>query len=630
MESGRGSTHRRSWGNEYPRRIRVAVALAAALLALATLAVARAPVAAGYEFSLFAAYPLWFWGALVGVAFVGQLLILHSAFGIGGRDGITRPAGGIHRQWRIGLLLTGAAVTVMIALPHVRYALYGRGDVLTHLGNVRHILATGTFLESNYYPVTHVLAALLAEFSALAPANALGALPVVFTAILLGSVPFFIRAVTPSRRAFLFGLSVAALPLFGIAHVLALPWGISFFLVPLVAYLFVRLHDASAFRTYALPFVLVVLTLVPFHPVTFLYGLGLVLALRVAVWVAARVGPLGLDVPGPIRSPTPLLGTVAFLVWYSGAPSAVVTGQKLIAPFLGTAEVGYLAHAASVASRYTPSLLDLVTLGVLSYGSLGLVVGAAGLFGAVYAVDRLRSRTPVPAGVAAVGTLFVGFAALTAAAFVIDFFVSFNRFARVVFLTAPALIGCGVATLHDRTGAGGARRALSAVLVVGLAALLVLSAASLHPSPATRDENMQVSEAELSGAEWYFEHRDPSLFTRGLGFKQFRLFGAVGDAYIDPAAENQIALARANSVWLVGTTPPDHFGYDDNETLAETAGRPEYLVVSTVGEERYPQLYPDYREFWRFRPDDFDRLARDPTVDRAYDNGELDVYVVAD
>jgi hypothetical protein len=42
----------------------------------------------------------------------------------------------------------------------------------------------------------------------------------------------------------------------------------------------------------------------------------------------------------------------------------------------------------------------------------------------------------------------------------------------------------------------------------------------------------------------------------------------------------------------------------------------------------YPAQFPEYRRFWRYTPENFDRLNRDETVSQVYDNGEFDLYMI--
>lgn len=601
---------------EFPRWSRATFAVSLALVALCIVTIAANPTAAGYEISFFQAYPLPFWVALVTALASGQLLILRNAFD---------PE---EEYWKLGVVLVGIVTVVLLSHPHVRYTLYGRGDVLTHIGYVRRIVATGTIMETNWYPVLHFLAALLAELTVLAPKDAISVLPIVFSVFYLASVVYMFARLTPSPASFLFALSLGVLPLLGTAHTFAAPSGVAFFLVPLVIYLFLRIHDDEGFRTYAAAFVLVTLALIPFHPLTYLYMLVILLSLRVLYAVATRVGSLSLDIDGPVRTPMLLLGTVLCLWWYSSFSSVVRTGFNMLAALLGRTGGGKFDHLVGVATAYTPDVLDLLTIGVARYGLLGMLCAGATFLIGLYLLGSLRDGDPMDSRVVAVAAVFGAFTGVAAFAFFVDFVFSYHRFVRPVYLTAPVLIGVGLAFVDGRIDRPALRRFAIAIVVICVVSLAILSVLGLHLSPITKDPNKQVTAMEMEGSDWFFEHRDQELLADEVGFKQFRFYSVTGEDITRQEPYNIIVLTAERNLRQRGTSPPDHFGYDENDSAAAAYDDDRYLVVTELGRERYPELYPDYEPFWRFTPEDFQRLEGDPAVDHVYDNGEFDVYYV--
>lgn len=599
-----------------PRWSRATFAVGLALVALCVAVVAADPTAPSYEFSIFQAYPLAFWAGLVAAVLLGQVLILRNAF---------EPDA---EYWKLGAVLVGVVNVVLLALPHVRYTLYGRGDVLTHVGFVRRILETGAIMETNYYPAIHVLSAQVAELTALAPKDAISLLPVVFSVVYLASTVYLLDRLTPSPVAFLVALSVGVLPLLGTGHVYAAPSAVSFLLVPLVVYLYLRLYDGEWFRTYAVAFVLVVLTLVPFHPLTFLYLLAVLLSLRMAYAAAIRSDRFRLEVPGAIRSPTLLLGVVLFLWWYSSFTTTITTGLNVLGTVFGRAGGGRFAHLADVTAEYSPSVVDVLTIGVARFGMLGLLAGGAALLTAWYLLGSLRRDSPIESRVLALGAVFGVFLSLATVAFFVDLVFGYHRFARPVYLTAPALFGIGLWFADRHVDRRRARQVGVGILAVCLVALVVLTVLNLHLSPITRDTNKQVTAMEVEGSDWFFEHREEALFADELGFNQFRFYSLSAEEVTREEPYDIVLLARERNVRHGGTAPPDHFGYDENDTAAAAYDDDRYVLLTEMGRDKYEELYPGYEPLWRFSPGDFRRLERDPAVDHVYDNGEFDVYYV--
>ncbi|WP_418280462.1 hypothetical protein [Halorubrum sp. DTA98] len=616
MKTATGSLYRVRTGRELPQWARATFAVGLALVAFCVVTIAANPTAPGYEISFFQAYPLRFWAGLVTALALGQLLILRNAFD---------PEA---EYWKLGVVLAGIVNIVLLTHPHVRYTLYGRGDVLTHIGYVRHVIATGTIMETNWYPVIHFQAAMVAELTGMAPKDAISLFPIVFSVIYLASFVYLLARLSPSPASFLFALSVGVLLLFGTAHIYAAPSAAAFFLVPLVVYLFFRLHDAERFRTYAAIFVLVTLTLIPFHPLTFLYLLSILLSLRVVYSGATRVGSLSLDVPGPVRSPTLLLATVLFLWWYSSFSSVARTGFNILATLLGRSEGGQFDHLAGVAAAYSPDIVDVLTIGIVRFGLLGFLCGGATFLTGWYLLGSLRDGDPIDSRVVAFTAIFVTFTTVAAAAFFVDLVFRYHRFARPVYLTAPILIGVGLAFVDQRIDRPALRRFAFAIVVICLLSLAVLSVFGLHLSPITTDSNAQVTSMEIEGSDWFYEHRDRELLTDEIGFKQFRFYSVIAEEITRDEAYNIVVLTGERNIRQSGTAPPDHFGYDENDSAAAAYDDDRYLILTELGREEFPELYPEYEPFWRFTPEDFQRLERDPAIDHVYDNGEFDVYYV--
>ena len=71
----------------------------------------------------------------------------------------------------------------------------------------------------------------------------------------------------------------------------------------------------------------------------------------------------------------------------------------------------------------------------------------------------------------------------------------------------------------------------------------------------------------------------------------------------------------------------DHFNYINNtNTLGESipGTSNEYYIDYEVNRLFYPQIYPEYKDQWKFTPNDFSRLDNvDPSVNQIYSNGNF-------
>ncbi|WP_324661880.1 hypothetical protein [Haloarcula sediminis] len=578
--------------------------LAAGGFALAfalTVVLALTPEAAGYEPSIYGAYPWYFWALAVAALLVGSVVVVRSA-----RAGTN--------DWLFGLLLVLTVVGLLVFLPYFRgYVMFGRADVLSHVGFIRDIQQTGRVSPGNIYPNVHLLVLSLAYATGVDPGTMLMAVAGIGSLFSLLSFVALVSAVFDRRRALL------SVP-FAVALVAAqsVPYVFSVLLVPFVLYLFVMERRTRAVHVRA-ALGLALFGLVIYHPITVLF-----LVLVLGVYGVARLlharGVLASAEPvaGPV-GPTPVsqLLVAVFAVWYLDFPKIVERFGIVFETLTSPGGVGSSAATYSeTVAEYSPALVDIVRIAALRYGASAILLAFGGCFALAVLVATLRSR--------ASGTVFrstfVGalglFTALSALFFVVDLLVGFGRPLVFAELFGALLAGSFVYFLAERLETG---PTVYGLLYVTIAVLVATSTMGLYVSPLTVGQNEQVTEAELEGSEWYIENRDAGNGLAEFGTETHRFRDAIHGR--ETYADDQVVTSGTDRI-------PRHFGYTENDTLGASYDGDNYLVLTAAGRTFYGSVYPDYREFWKYEPSDFDRLERDPTVSSVYDNGGYDVYRV--
>lgn len=140
-------------------------------------------------------------------------------------------------------------------------------------------------------------------------------------------------------------------------------------------------------------------------------------------------------------------------------------------------------------------------------------------------------------------------------------------------------------------------------------------------SPAVRQANEQVTHSELQGMTWFLENQRADLFTINLVVTQFRYANEILGVASTPT---NIRGGGNPSDYQ----PPDHFGYNDNRTLGQFYNNDVYFVDTSLSEQIYPLVYPEFESLWRFTHSDFQRLNVDNTVDFVYGNGYFTIRYV--
>jgi hypothetical protein len=584
-----------------PNRTTRLLAAVGTLFLLAAAAVALVvPPASGYEISIYAAYPWYFWAAIVGAIFVGQLVMLSSA-----ADDSESHTG------TFGLLLSLAAVVTLTLLPYLRgYPVYGRGDVLTHLGLIRDLRTYGTV--GNIYPPMHLLVEALAGATGLEPVTLINFLPMVFTAVFLGSMYRLVVVITDDRRRAMFAAPFVLFPVLGSSHVIAVPFTLSLLLTPFALYLLVLERRTSTIPVRVM-LLLGVIGVVLFHPLT---GLFLMFVLLL---YAGTERVLAAGYPSQSPSSVASFTVAVFAGWYLSFVGILIRFRNIVDDFLRQrSSESQLEGTVNTVERTGADLADVVRIAVLQYGDAAILYGFATTFVAGMALrwslGRLQPGRFTPL-FGATTLLFIGASVVFLTN---DLIVGFGRPLGFGTIFAAALAGWFWYALWQRTDHGAAKSAFAVGIGAVLLLLVLLSVASMFSSPPVAQTNQQVTQMELDGMEWTLENRNDELLIEEFGITQFRHY-QMRNGIEDPSP----------TVRREETRPPDHFNYTTYETLGRSYETDTYLVLSRLGRITYPAKFPDYRDQWRFTPGDFARLEHDPSVASIYDNGEFDAYWIS-
>jgi hypothetical protein len=562
------------------------------------------PGADGYNPSIYEAYPWYFW-VLAGVAlFLGQFVILRGAL-----DGNPVPS-----SWRLGFVLSLLVAGILLFMPYIRgYPAYGRADPMSHVGHMLTIQETGGAPFQNIYQNLHQFMLAFSYATGLEPIEVV---PAVAALISLFSIlaTYVLLSTVLDRRRVLLSLPFLVVLIGGSAHLNASPYTMSVFLFPFLLYLFAKTQQTESVSLRLLLTVVVVSVLL-YHPLTAAFLVFIFLIHRVVVSVASRVesNEATLQLSEMTSTHVMQLSLVTFVAWYYNFVGIIIrfetVFQRLLDP--GSSETELDTYGSTV-SEYSPALSDVLRVALIKFGQRAVLLG----FGLVCALGtgwtllrRRRLASPYLVTFALGFVLFSGFGTLF---LVVDLIGGFGRPLMYASFFAVFLAG---AFLHDAYAAINRTRLVTVFVSLLLIALLAISLLTLYPSPMGSSSTPQVTEQDLSGAEWYIEHDLETADLQEMGIRMYRF-------------DHALTGFNASIVQQGGTQPPARFNYTRHATFGESYGSDQVFVLTERARLFYPVTYPDYEEFWRFRPADFDRLERDPSVSHVYDNGEFDVYLI--
>lgn len=589
-------------------------------LLAALIVIARTPAATGYELTIYDAYPSYLW----------LFIILSSASGIGIllRQTFARQRSG---WWLAGLIIVVVTNSIFLALPFFRgYAFFPGGDAMSHIGRMKDMLATGYIQPDNFYPVVHILGVSLLDITGLDEAATANLLFVSWYIVFLLSVYILATVLSKERGQALLITALAAPLIFSSLHTLIHPSMLSLFMVPLLLYFYHRkqsVHHSKPATALALILLAIVMTFI--HPVTAVFAISLLLTLNLAGFLYRRVAS-GRQLAAEARTAmmrdynSPLIMFAIFFLWYFSY-AAIQRSIKAVNDFLLYGDRTPLVEGQlETLAMAELTMFQTVELFIYRYGTIffyGLVASAATLI----ALKRsLHKRSPLEPANYAYALLFmvaVGASAFSLFGFTGEYSpVRISRFFLIITPLVSGLVLYQVITRQplNRSRLKPGRKALIGVIATLILAACVLSISTVYPSPRVMETNAQRSQMEIAGTLWFSSNRDADIAVAGsalvlLRFDHFN-FGR-------ETSPLQRAPRHLDPI-------PSHFGYDENDSIAETFGfQTIYLLTSERARTRMMLVPENARHMTgEYTEDDFARLRADPAAAQIYANGEFDIW----
>lgn len=587
------------------------VALFSIACMIVAIVLAHRSPAAGYELSIYTSTPLpvlllLFLGLTGGVGIVLEELLTS-----GYED---------RRTCLIGFAVILLGVSAFLCLPIIRgYVAASNADLMGHLGFIKDILRTGHVGPFNPYPITHTFLAEVAGvagLSAMQVANLNTVL--VFTIFVLMSY-LLASAILPTEGQRLTVAVVAGGTMAGISRFYLVPNTWSILMLPLVFYCYLRQER--------LPFkVLLAVALVAysfFHPLS-----ALVIMLALTIMELPKpiyrclLRRLGMGVPSWMASKPNLwpiaLEAVVFFPWVLTRPEYKANMHQFwyqLANFSGSHQ---LENAGTNLSKANVHGIGIAVLMVKMYGEVFILL-ILGALAAILLVKQLRSgdRDGGKYRLILVGVL-TAFALL----FFLANFVglpgtaSFAADRMVVYVEVGCipLAGFALWEVARRTKFSRLAKAGASGLVI---LALVLNFCGHFDSPYLIQPNGQVTHADMAGMTWYLDEKDPVVLAFYALVPPERFSQAILGIELTEEARHDIRRYYSEV--------EDHFGYDNSTTLGEQYQGARYVTITRCDKVVYQTVW---RHLGRFTDVDFERLEQDPTADRIYSNGDMDVLFI--
>jgi hypothetical protein len=565
--------------------------------------------AEAYEFSIYNAYPWFFWFFMI-IAFIcGWILILSSAI--------------IHSEknnWKIGLIAVLILDIILLFMPLIRgYYSYGSGDVLTHIGYMKDILNSGN-IGGNSYPVDHILGIILHMTSGLSLPDITMIIPPAFSVFFIVSVYLLGKQIFNNKWQSLILIAFSSILLFGNYQMSFFPNGQSLFIIPLIIYLILKIYNTGNKNILLLCTILSAL-LVFFHPLVTVLIIFIFLIYSTIQYTQKKFKIMQTNKQN-LNYILALL-IIIFTLWSSYLLSLSRVVIPIIDSLLGNDEVrSELQKNLEIVNSVQLSPTYLVNLILSTYGQ-GIILGVLSffcIFLLYWSITKKKNKPEFYQFFFIGGFLFLFL--LSGIMFIFNGSFGFMRIYSVAMIFSLLLISSVFIEIFDIPNRF--QLFLSSpifkifVICFILFATLYFSVFNLYFSPIIKKSNQQITLSDFDGMTTLFEYRDDSLKILELGVSQDRFY----DSIYGQSAKRQ-------NIIYGSVSPPDHFGYQLNVQEATINDNPIYIVMNDQGREFYQHFYPEFIDKWRYSSQDFERMERDTNYDRIYSNANLEVFLRA-
>lgn len=567
------------------------------------------PAASGYEVSIYEAFSPDFWFLYILIIFSSIGLSFHSILK--------------NTNWWKGYLAIILIMNLLVLfLPIIRgYEFYGRGgsDVYYHLAGAKHILNTGLIMESDIYPIIHIITAILNIIGLSDSLHLTTIISSTFYIVYLFSLYALGRAMMKSERGGAL-LAIFGSPfLFSFGHFAFYPFLFSLFLLPLVLYCICGANCIDKKNRYYLCLVPLILFIVFCHPMTTIILSITLITLYIHSRVILKYYPTrGLN----IMTLLSIVG-IAFLYWYISFASVKDMAKRSLLAIIGIADADtILDHNVNLIQQSGASLLSIIEMYIKVYGSITIYL-IVGTFISFIFISRFFAKREL-AGEMAYGLLF--FTSITyGLALITGYFIIFEPIRAASFAIVMATIVCGAGTYFlIKEARTKCKRAIIGLIMTGIVcSVSFLTLFGVYYSPWTSSIGAHITEMDNSGTNWFLDYSDESI-------PLYSNVGPLSKYIIYYYEQNQIEVRKPT---IIIDEIPSHFGYYDNNHFSHSLNNIEtnysYIVTNEmmrrsgfVGLDETKDL----RKY--FLQEDFYRLELDPTVNKIYINGEKEFWIV--
>ena len=590
--------------------IKIVAIVAFTFIISALIIIARTHPASGYEISIYDAYPWYFWVFIIASIACGICILVHQAF-----------AEQRSNWWSMGLFIIIFTNLIIFLLPIFRgYFISNVGDEVTHLGLIKDIALTGNIGRTNYYPISHILSISLSYISGLNSRLIIKIIPAIFYLIYIGGLYLLAKVIGEKFGQVLLVMAFGSVLLFTYFNIVFLPTQFFLCLIPLILMLLLGKIVSPNRLEYTIVFIILLLPMPFLHPLGSVFLILLFLLFELSILIhhfllrRGYVQSATISYPSKTALIPALVVFIIFFMWFSVFALFRTAAARAYEWFVyghGTPPVETMVEQLRMAGF---TILDFMDLLIKNYGH-DLIYILLSFIAIFIILRKLRLRNSLRIEEIFLSLFFLIFSVFYIQT-VLGAFIYTGRSLRIYCWPLMASTVLNGIVFHEWISKlrGKRFKICISLLTIIIIIAAIIGVFSVYPSPHLKVGNLQVTEMDFDGMEWFFEHKnsDRTFYFDQLPFRApHALFGC--------DAPKPKTVGRFYQV-------PQHLGYEANKTLAYSFKYDAYIVLSERVKAIKTKLWPD---IGGYTLSDLYRLSSDPAVDKIYFNGELEIWKVS-
>ena len=562
-----------------------------------------------YEFSIYSFYPDILWLSLIVIVFFSIVSLIFYIR---------------HKETNFFLTINFVFLvlcnSILLFLPLIRgYKILGNGDILTHIGYVKDIINYSN-IGDNVYPLLHILSVSIHYCTGMDINITTLIIPQIFWFLFVLSVFILGRQIFEDRISIIVLLFLGSLLIYKNTQLMFVPYMESFYFIPFVLYLIFKTNKKQDLSLYLL-LILICIFITFFHPLTTLILVFLLLIIKTTgIIFEKRICPAKKVIDIKVTYLIFIIITI-FISWSSYLILVARSALPLINELAGATETtSQFAHYNNLISGVNVDIFYLLKLIFSMYGQW-ILLTLLSVICMCYLILNYKQITYIQFLSI---NLFLLFFIISAISFVSNSPVSFWRFFNIAMFFSILLIASSstyLLKIPQKLDGISINIVMKTFFIFTLLiAMTYFSTFNLYLSPTVKLAGEQVSDVDISAMNNFYLFRDNSLSIKELGISQGRFYDYIYGS--ESARENVESFMSTN------VNPPDHFGYTQNKNFYLSYHYSSYLIINAVGRYWYYYIYPEFPDKWRFTENDFNRLSRDPSVNKIFMSENFDINYI--